>query len=157
MTDCLWSLPAVASVSWLPCHLTPRAASGLGLGLTRPHHAGLLTRATHTHGRRSVVSLLQAVPAHRWEVLDDSRVRLTATIQTEVQGYGDAVVDPREYPKDSSECFSVQSMAATYGELPPEEPQANGQPPLVQAVNMYEGEDEFAGEQALHPNSISTR
>lgn len=138
--------------------LTPSAAPGLGLRLTRPCHAALLTLATHTtNGRRSVASLVQAVPSPRWEVLDDSRVRLTATVKTEVQGYGDAVVDPREYPKDSSECFSVQSMAATYGELPPEEPQANGQPPLVQAVNMYEGEDEFAGEQAPHPPSPSAR
>ena len=82
------------------------------------------------------------------EVLDSNHVRIAATITTQLQGYGRALVDPREYPKDSVECRGVRSMAATWGELPPsEQPDQAGssQAPLVQAVNMFEGEDEFAG------------
>jgi hypothetical protein len=80
--------------------------------------------------------------------MDSDRVRLSATVETLVTGYGKAVVDPREYDKDSAECTRVRYMAATYGEVLPQEPAAGSQSPLVQAVNMYEGEDEFAGEVA---------
>jgi hypothetical protein len=95
--------------------------------------------------------------ARRWEVLDGDRVRLSATIQSEVTGYGKAVVDPREYARDSEECTRVRAMAATYGEPAPQEPSPGGQPPVVKAVNMYEGEDEFAGEAATRSAARGAR
>lgn len=93
-----------------------------------------------------IVAAAKGTPAtERWEVLDSGSVRLTATIETEVQGYGNAVVDPREYPRDSPECTGARKMAAAYGMLPPTSEQAQGA--MIQAVNMYEGEGEFAGRQ----------
>jgi hypothetical protein len=89
-----------------------------------------------------------------WSLDDGSlgRVRLSAQIRTELQSYGNAVIDPREYPRDSVECNKLRSMAAAAGELPPEGRQLDGRPALVQAVNLYEGEDEFAGECRAQPS-----
>lgn len=87
--------------------------------------------------------------ASNWEAIDATQARLSAQLVTEVQAYGKAVVDPREYPRDSPECSAVESMAAAYGVLPPASgtgQQSGSQLPLVKAVNMLEGEGEFAGQ-----------
>ena len=112
--------------------------------------ARLVTSCFPPPRRRNIYDLVSAAigtPAGEgWALVGSDQVQLSATIQTELQAYGDAVIDPREYPRDSEECGFVAAMAAAAGELPPEGQQPGGRRALVQAVNLYEGEDEFAGE-----------
>lgn len=73
-------------------------------------------------------------------LMGSNRANLLTRLETQVQGYGNAVIDPREYPRDSQECKTVSTMAAAFGGLP------QGRGALVQATDLYEGEDEFARE-----------
>ena len=110
----------------------------------------LLMRCFLPPWRSNIYELVTAAldtPAGKgWSLVDPDQVRLSAQISTELQAYGDAIIDPREYPRDSAECGFVSTMAAAADKLPPEGGQAGGDRALVQAVNLYEGEDEFAGE-----------